>query len=87
MSEKNHVLLYTSAICPYCVAAKNFLKSKGLDYAEIRVDTKPGAMEEMMQRTGRRSVPQIFINNQHLGGYDDMIALDRAGKFQPLLNT
>ncbi len=84
MSE---VVLYTTAVCPYCVAAKNFLKSKGASYSEVRVDTDPEARARMMERTKRTSVPQIFINGTHVGGYDDMVALDRAGGLMPLLEA
>lgn len=75
------VEMYTTAICPYCVAAKNLLKQKGFDYSEIRVDTDPQRREEMLKRTGgRRSVPQIFVNGTHVGGFDDLVAADRSGK-------
>ncbi len=75
------VEMYTTAICPYCVAAKNLLKQKGFDYSEIRVDTDPERREEMLKRTGgRRSVPQIFVNGTHVGGFDDLVAADRSGK-------
>lgn len=78
--------LYTTAICPYCVAAKNFLKGKGVSWQEIRIDAEPAKRTEMMARShNRRTVPQIFINDTHVGGYDDMIALERAGKLAPLL--
>ena len=79
------ITIYSTAICPYCVAAKNFLKSKGLSWNEIRIDTAPGEREAMVARTRRTSVPQIFVGETHVGGYDDMMALHRAGKFQPLL--
>ncbi len=79
------ITMYTTAICPYCVAAKNFLKSKGLDWAEVRVDTDPAERERMIARSGRTSVPQIFVGEVHVGGFDDMMALHRAGKFEPLL--
>ena len=79
------ITLYTTAICPYCVAAKNFLKSKGRDWTEVRIDTDPAAREKMVARTRRTSVPQIFVGETHVGGYDDMIALHRAGKLEPLL--
>ena len=79
------ITLYTTAICPYCVAAKNFLKSKGRDWTEVRIDTDPAAREAMMAKTRRTSVPQIFIGDTHVGGYDDMMALHRAGKLEPLL--
>ena len=80
------ITLYTTAICPYCVAAKNFLKSKGRDWTEVRIDTDPAAREAMMAKTRRTSVPQIFIGDTHVGGYDDMMALHRAGKREPLLS-
>jgi glutaredoxin 3 len=80
-----NILIYTTAICPYCVAAKNFLKSKGQTWAEIRVDTDPAEREKMIARAKRTSVPQIFIGEKHIGGYDDMIALHRAGELEPLL--
>ncbi|GIX35539.1 MAG: hypothetical protein KatS3mg126_1318 [Lysobacteraceae bacterium] len=79
------VTLYTTAVCPYCVAAKNFLRSKGVSWEEVRVDTDPDRRAEMMQRSGRTSVPQIFIGATHVGGYDDLVALDRAGGLMPLL--
>ena len=80
------ITLYTTAICPYCVAAKNFLKSKGRDWTEVRIDTDPAAREAMMAKTRRTSVPQIFIGDTRVGGYDDMMALHRAGKLEPLLS-
>lgn len=73
------VTLYSTAVCPYCVAAKNFLKSRGLDYSEVRIDTDPEQRRLMMERTRRSSVPQIFINDQHVGGYEELVALDRSG--------
>ncbi|MCI4567491.1 glutaredoxin 3 [Lysobacter sp. CFH 32150] len=79
------VTIYSTAICPYCVAAKNFLKSKGLGWTEVRIDTDPAARDTMLARTRRTSVPQIFIGETHVGGYDDMMALHRAGKLEPLL--
>ena len=82
---KPDIVLYTSAICPYCVAAKNFLKSKGRDWTEIRVDLDPAEREKMMARTRRTSVPQIFVGETHVGGYDDLSALDRRGALDPLL--
>jgi len=79
------VEMYTTAICPYCVAAKNLLKQKGFDYTEFRVDTDPSRFEEMLARSGgRRSVPQIFINSNHIGGFDDLVAADRGGKLENL---
>ena len=79
------IVIYSSAICPYCVAAKNFLKSKGQVWREVRIDLHPAEREKMMARTRRTSVPQIFIGETHVGGYDDMIALHRAGMLEPLL--
>ncbi len=79
------VLMYTTAICPYCVAAKNFLKQRGASYTEVRVDTDLARRQEMMQRSKRTSVPQMFIGDTHVGGYDDLVALDRAGGLKPLL--
>ncbi len=79
------ITLYTSAICPYCVMAKNFLKSRGLGWTEVRIDIDPDARQKMMALARRTSVPQIFIGATHVGGYDDMIALHRAGKLEPLL--
>lgn len=79
------ITLYSTAICPYCVAAKNFLKSRGLSWNEIRIDTDPAERERMVARARRTSVPQIFIGETHVGGYDDMMALHRAGKLEPLL--
>lgn len=79
--------MYTTAICPYCVAAKNFLKSRGAGYTEVRVDTDPARRAEMLQRTKRSSVPQIFIGDLHVGGYEDLVALDRAGELKPLLEN
>ena len=79
------ITIYTTAVCPYCVAAKNFLKSKGRQWREIRVDIDPAERARMLERTRRTSVPQIFIGDVHVGGYDDMMALHRAGKLEPLL--
>ncbi len=78
--------MYSTAVCPYCVRAEQLLKSKGVTEIEkIRVDLDPALREEMMQRTGRRTVPQIYIGTTHVGGYDDLATLDRAGKLDPLL--
>lgn len=79
------ITLYTSAVCAYCVAAKNFLRSKGLEWTEVRIDTDPEERARMVARAGRTSVPQIFVGEVHVGGYDDMMALHRAGGFEPLL--
>ena len=80
------VLMYSSAVCPYCVRAEQLLNRKGVaDIEKVRVDLEPARREEMMQKTGQRSVPQIFIGDFHVGGCDDLYALDRAGKLDPLL--
>jgi glutaredoxin 3 len=79
------VIIYSTAVCPYCVAAKNFLKSRGLGYSEVRIDTDPEQRKLMMERTRRSSVPQIFINGQHVGGSDELAALEQAGKLDALL--
>ena len=81
-----HVLMYTSAACPYCNAAERLLAKKGVATIEkVRVDLEPGRKDEMVERTGRRTVPQIFIGERHVGGFDDLAALDRAGGLDPLL--
>lgn len=84
-SSAPEITLYTSAVCGYCVAAKNFLKSKGLSWNEVRIDTDPVQREKMLALARRTSVPQIFIGNTHVGGYDELMALHRAGKLEPLL--
>ena len=80
------ITVYTSAMCGYCVAAKNFLRSKGLQWTEVRIDQDPAERERMLERARRTSVPQIFIGETHVGGYDDMMALHRAGKLDALLS-
>ncbi|HJV87218.1 MAG TPA: glutaredoxin 3 [Noviherbaspirillum sp.] len=80
------VVMYTTAVCPYCQMAERLLKSKGIENIEkIRVDLQPEQRVEMMQKTGRRTVPQIYIGETHVGGFDDLSALDHAGKLDPLL--
>ena len=80
------VTMYCTAVCPYCVMAERLLKSKGVaEIEKIRVDLDPGKRAEMMEKTGRRTVPQIYIMDYHVGGYDDLSALDRAGKLNELL--
>jgi glutaredoxin 3 len=82
------VKMYTTAVCPYCVRAKQILKSKGVEQIEeIRVDTDPQARATMMEITGRRTVPQIFIGSTHVGGCDDLVALDGQGGLVPLLSA
>jgi len=81
-----HVLMYSSGVCPYCIMAERLLKAKGVDTIEkIRIDLEPQLRNEMMQKTGRRTVPQIYIGDTHVGGFDDLNALDRAGKLDALL--
>lgn len=80
------ITMYTTAVCPYCVAAKNFLKSKGREWTEVRVDLDPAEREKMVVLARRTSVPQIFVGDTHVGGYDDMIALHREGKLEPLMD-
>ncbi len=79
------VRMYTTRFCPYCVMAKRLLQGRGITVEEIRVDEDSTCREEMMRITGRRTVPQIFIGETHVGGCDDLRALDRAGKLDPLL--
>jgi glutaredoxin 3 len=83
----NPVKMYTTAVCPYCIRAKQILKAKGVEQIEeIRVDMQPEERLKMMEITGRRTVPQIFIGDTHVGGCDDLIALDGRGALVPLLN-
>jgi glutaredoxin 3 len=82
------VKMYTTAVCPYCVRAKQILKAKGvLQIEEIRIDTDTNQRLKMMEITGRRTVPQIFIGQTHVGGCDDLVALDAQGGLLPLLNA
>ena len=82
------VKMYTTAVCPYCVRAKQILKAKGVEHIEeIRVDANPQERQRMMDLTGRRTVPQIFIGDTHVGGCDDLIALDGRGGLMPLLQA
>jgi glutaredoxin 3 len=80
------IIMYSTAICPYCVAAERLLRSKGVAKIDkIRVDLDPAQRAVMMEKTGRRTVPQIYINETHVGGFDDLSALEHAGKLDPLL--
>jgi len=82
-----HVLMYTTAVCPYCIRAKKLLAERGVtQIEEVRVDLDPERRDEMMLKTKQRTVPQIFIGDTHVGGCDDLHALDRAGKLKPLLD-
>ncbi|MET0209433.1 MAG: glutaredoxin 3 [Burkholderiaceae bacterium] len=81
------VMMYSTAVCPYCIRAESFLKAKGVTaIAKVRVDLDPARRAEMMEKTGRRTVPQIYVGDTHVGGFDDMVALDRAGRLDPLLH-
>ncbi|MCQ8897649.1 glutaredoxin 3 [Limnobacter humi] len=81
------VRMYTTAVCPYCQRAERLLTERGVSSIEkIRIDLEPEQREKMMAETGRRTVPQIYIGSTHVGGFDDLAALDRAGKLMPLLN-
>jgi len=82
------VMMYTTATCPYCIQAERFLRAKGVEQiAKVRVDLEPARRIEMMVKTGRRTVPQIYVGHTHVGGYEDLIALDRAGELEPLLGS
>jgi glutaredoxin 3 len=78
--------MYSTAVCPYCINAERLLTSKGVtEINKIRIDLQPELRDEMMQKTGRRTVPQIYIDDRHIGGFDDLRALDLAGGLDPLL--
>ncbi|MFT3961545.1 glutaredoxin 3 [Propionivibrio sp.] len=80
------VVMYSTAVCPYCIRAENLLRARGVaEIEKIRVDLDPQRRVEMMEKTSRRTVPQIFIGDTHVGGCDELIALDQAGKLLPLL--
>lgn len=85
MSAQPKVLMYATAYCPYCMWARQLFEKKDVVYEEVRVDKEPGRRDEMESRSGRSSVPQVFIGDFHVGGYDDMAALDRAGELDVLL--
>lgn len=86
MSTTPHVLMYSTAVCPYCIRAEQLLRARGVTEIEkVRIDLDPSRLDEMIAKTSRRTVPQIFIGEFHVGGCDDLIALDRAGKLLPLL--
>lgn len=81
------ILIYTTNICPYCMMAKRLLDKKGLTYTEINVDAELGLREEMMLKTNRRTVPQIYIGDYHVGGFDELHALDQQKKLDALLTA
>jgi glutaredoxin 3 len=80
------ITMYSTAVCPYCIQAERYLRAKGVtDIDYLRVDLDPELRRKMMERTGRRTVPQIYIDTFHVGGYEDLVALDRSGGLLPLL--
>jgi len=79
------VTMYSTAVCPYCQMAERLLTAKGVQIEKVRVDLEPQRRVEMMEKTGRRTVPQIYVGDTHVGGYDDLSALDRAGRLDDLL--
>lgn len=81
------IIMYTTAVCPYCNNAKKLLQGKGVTWEEVRVDTNPELRDQMMEKSGQRTVPQIWIGEQHVGGFTDLWALDKAGKLDPLLQA
>lgn len=82
------VTMYCTAVCPYCVRAEMLLKQRGVtEITKIRIDSDPAQRAVMMERTGRRTVPQLYIGETHVGGYDDLAALDRSGGLMPLLTA
>jgi len=81
------IQIYTTNICPYCMMAKRLLDKKGVNYTEINVESKPGLREEMMLKTKRRTVPQIYIGDYHVGGFDELYALDQQQKLDDLLTA
>jgi glutaredoxin 3 len=82
-----HVVMYIKSWCPYCERARALLKSKGVAYEEIDIESQPAQRDEMLRRSGRRTVPQIFIGDRHIGGSDDLHELDAAGGLDPLLRS
>lgn len=80
-----NVIVYSSGLCPYCTMAKQFLVRKGIEFEEIRIDMEPEKRQEMMEKSRQRTVPQIFINNNAIGGYTDLIALENSNRLDSLL--
>ncbi|HRF10777.1 MAG: glutaredoxin 3 [Candidatus Accumulibacter phosphatis] len=86
MTAMPRVLMYSTAVCPFCVRAEQLLRARGVvDIEKVRIDLDPARRAEMLERTARRTVPQIYIGETHVGGSDELLALDRAGKLMPLL--
>jgi len=85
---KSRVMMYATAVCPYCLRAEALLRARGVtEIDKVRVDLEPGRRQEMMQKTGRRTVPQIYIGETHVGGFDELSVLDRDGRLAALLGT
>lgn len=83
-----NITMYCTGVCPYCTMAERLLESKGVSVtSKIRVDLEPEKRDEMIEKTGRRTVPQIYIGDHHVGGFDDLSALDKADKLEPMLNA
>jgi glutaredoxin 3 len=87
MKDMAQVTIYTKPYCPYCVRALDLLEEKGVDFTEIEAAFDPDKRQEMMRRSGRATFPQIFVGDHHIGGCDDMMALERAGKLDALLTA
>ena len=85
LAMSSEVILYSTRFCPYCMRAKSLLESKGVAYRDIAVDDEPQLRQEMMTRSGQQTVPQIWIGERHIGGFDDMYALERQGSLDGLL--
>jgi len=81
------IIIYSATLCPYCIMAKKLLEKKGVEFTEINVDSLPGLRQEMMRKSQRRSVPQIFIEEKHIGGFDDLRALEAKNELNPLLKN
>lgn len=79
------VVMYSTRVCPFCVMARRLLERKGVTFQEVKVDTDPVARQEMMRKTGRRTVPQIYVGDTHVGGFEDLAALEHNGQLDPLL--
>lgn len=86
MSEKP-IVMYSRAACPFCVAARNMFQARNLTWTEVSLDTEPDKRAEMIARTGRKTVPQVFIGDFHVGGFDDLDALDQAGDLDRILSS
>jgi len=86
-ADQPEIVMYTQALCGYCAAARQLLQTKGVDFTEIKVTLSTRLRREMIERSGQRTVPQIFIGERHIGGYDDMAELDHRGKLDALLGA